>query len=765
MNVRRSKKVFLTMLLAMIAVFAMLGAAWAAISVSSGTLNPKGNNGVVASGGTATPSTSLYYYTGMTPNYEVHLTFAGTAGDAQNGETITFSTVTAGWSFTSDTINVTAADGSFSGEVILERTSGAITDVTIEGDGDNGFDHTWTLTVNPVAVNPATITISDVALYTKTDYSSGVPVTVTLPSPSGKKVALTGLELYKGTDNSVPGNKIADGGNVWGTEVTASYATDKTGVSFKTAAAGATTEQASQAFSLYATGALTIVDDNNAVVAGVPVAPTKIAGFNASVKNKTLTLSKSSESFTVNVDASATAAITAAVAGPDLKALMIAKSDGTDPTTSKSMGNGLTLTASVVAGTTPPTGKIAFSGTPKSADKVTFKVIGYSDAAATTMIASADLTITVTAATTYSMSLDPDSFTRVVSADSGTQTGKVILKQSGTVATPSLTDLVISADNVSGASGSGSGTVSWNGLTIKASTTSPATGSVGTVTITGKPNVIDSGKTFYLLAKTGSGTISNTSFSIKVTSGALTVSPATPTYYVGTPVSSGTALTVTSSPQVSSLTIKKDGESGSGGSSSTWNELTFSVTSTSKVSVAGTPKTTGTQKFILTGTSGSGTVETSFTVTVSPSGGTVTFDPNPVILDESYNQLTTMTVGELMTILFGTNVDLTGTNVDVYVTKPDGSPAVKLWELSTKTGYNGYVVNAKDVTVYYTPTMNGQHKFTFRFTYAGQVHEVDMYLNAGGYHSSGSSGCNAAGLGMMGLLAAGGLLVLRGRKG
>ena len=365
------------------------------------------------------------------------------------------------------------------------------------------------------------------------------------------------------------------------------------------------------------------------------------------------------------------------------------------------------------------------------------------------------------------MSVDPSSFSTVVSKDVGTLTGKVVIKQSSTTVTPPISTMVISADSVSGATGSGTGTVTWNGLTIKSSTTSPASGSVGTITITGTPQAVDTtGKTFNVIAKSVSGDISPAPFTIKVTTGAISVSPPTPTYYVGSAVSSGTALTVTSSPQITALTIKKDGDSGSGSLSSTWNDLTFAVTSTSKVSVVGTPKTTGKQTFILTGTSGSGTVTTSFTVTVAQSGGSVTFDPNPAIYDVSGNRVYTMTVGEMMKILFDANANLS--NIYIYVEKPDKSPDDVLPQISVPTGNNGFIVNAAmgltDITTYYRPLMSGYYTFKIYYTYNGVQYVERITLSAGGGHSGGSSGCDA-GLGMMALFALGGLALIHRRKG
>ncbi len=441
-----------------------------------------------------------------------------------------------------------------------------------------------------------------------------------------------------------------------------------------------------------------------------------------------------------------------------LKTLTITGNKGTASTTTtgKWNWNGLVLSPDLVAKT------VYIDGTPLVSEDMTCTVNATSDSGTVT---STSFAVSIAAATTYSMSLDPSSFTRVVSKDEGTMSGKVVIKQGATTATPTLTSLVISADSVPGATGTGTETVKWNGLTIGVSRTSPTSGTVGTVSVSGTPNALDSGKTFYLIAKSAAGSISNASFTVAVKAGSIIVTPTAKSYTVNTVVPAGDGVTVTSTLPLSTLTIKQDGVSGVGTGWTSWNDLTLTVDSTlNRVSIVGTPKTVGSQKFILTGTSGSNTMAADFTVTVSSSGGGGNIvNTTPTMYDDNGVKVTTMKLNELMTLIFGTRANLSSSSVSVYVSAPDGT-AMPLSKLSTWTSGNGFVVDPANIIVYYTPTMNGDYKFTFSYIYNGITYTQTVSVRASGHRSGGSSGGCDAGFGMMALLTLGGLALLRKRE-
>lgn len=775
MHVRRSRKVFMTMLLAMIAVFAMFGAASAANYTISRATSALNNIGDVT-----TNSGKIYFLNGVTTG-SVTAVFDIDIDTATPGETVIFNIdsvsssgsiapgdITFGGALDAG-ITINGAGNSTPptpGSIVIPLSkmpaSGNIV-IEIKGTSGGGTipEGGFTLTLTPTPVTPVTVTPAAIN-FTQgvTDTTIGQTATFTWNT----NVTSSGTTLINTTDSvSVVAGTYILGSSPNG--IIASVLSLPTSVNFKTDTSG-TGSAGSKSIALRATG-LTYNDGtiNNIDIAG-NAASTNLVSFTVAVGNASLTLTPASKTFVVGTAPTASDNVAVSYSALGARTFSTLTISDANVTTGHAISKtlaGMTIATDVTNNTSPV---IKFSTAPTAtASATTYQVRAtLSDST----ILTGTLTVTINATGTYALSLDPDSsFTGVVSKDIGTQTRKVVIKQSGTAVTPTLTGLVVSADSVSGATGSGTSTVKWNGLTISTSMSSPATGSVGTLTVTGTPNVTTSETTFYVVAKSASFSSDiNTSFKIKINSGTISVSPATQTYYVGSAVSSGTALTVTSSPQITALTIKKDGESGNGSSSSTWNDLTFAVTSTSKVSVVGTPKTTGTQKFILTGTSGSGTVTTSFTVTVAQSGGSVTFDPNPAIYDVSGNRVYTMTVGEMMKILFDANANLS--NIYIYVEKPDKSPDDVLPQISVPTGNNGFIVNAAmgltDITTYYRPLMSGYYTFKIYYTYNGVQYVERITLSAGGAHSGGSSGCDA-GLGMMALFALGGLALIHRRKG
>lgn len=523
----KNGKKILVSILTVIGVFVLLGsAAWAdSFQFVAGTgVVPQttANNGAVtiSSNDKTMASTTVYSLPNVSGDNIKVVAFI--SGGAFSGK-ISVSTTSQNW-------NVAYEGGEqqtkFAENTVLVFTPKQSSDllkteeVTVTAIGDNGgTSESVKFTIIPVIVSTP-IAMTDVVMYDGMTYPVKSPIQTMLQS-GGKQFAMT-KNVKLETDASA-GWVVGDAqgapqaAEVWiGSNVTASLSPDispssRVGVFFfndKPQGGIQTSTVLPQAKMpatfTFSAGDLVVKDDANAPVAGVS-GDAKIATFKASILPAVLSLDKTSVTFASNQEASE--GINAIVKGKNAKALRIANADGTSADITQTMANGLLMTAKTISTVAPPTGQIIFSGTPKSEDKATFKVIAYSDTAATSIIASADLTVTVSKAQPvagYTMTVE--NFTAVASKDVGTQAHAISFKKDGAIVTmPTLESLAFTQPS----DPADPSKVVWNGLTLVADK------ATGKVTMTGRPQT-DGSKNLTLHATSQAGTILDWTFSVTV---------------------------------------------------------------------------------------------------------------------------------------------------------------------------------------------------------------------------------------------------------
>lgn len=754
MYVKKSKKLLLASLLALIAVFAMFGAAWAApgLTITRNTAVP-GNIGPITTGA------ANVYYVNTAASVTVGIDMAlDSAGDTQVTVTLQPADAPTGTVLaTTPPSGVIANGGSATGTITIPTsslTAGTPVTITLTALDNSSVQATGNvLTITPIAVQttstiPATAEFF-VGLANSTGYSL-TPIALTATTPTVCEYA--NLTVWRGATQVTS--------DLWGSSNVLLATTPAAIPTFKlTAATAPTAAQSETSFTISGDVKITTPVDGVVKVAGLGT--TNLGSFKAKITqialgatkpvSLDLTVGVAAVTSTDYVDISVTPSAVA------LSGLTISSGDaGSTLATGRWAWNNLTLSPDLA------TKKIVITGTPQNAGTLICTV---SATSASGDVKPVSFDLTVASAADYTMILSPDvtAFSGKVSEALSGDLTVAKLRPSGTTGSGDITvtsttfaTLVVSADSTTtGATAQTGGSLTWNGLVISPDITA------GKATISGTPITAGNGS-FKLTGTSLLGTIAAKSFTISITNPhtTLTVTPSPYTVIVGTYVSDDLTVGPTTLPSLVSMDI--DG----GGATATWNNLTITANHvTKKIYIDGTPLYAMPDEiFTLKARDAAGTLYTgSFVISTQSQSGSI-INVTPTMYDDNGVRVTTMKVNELMMLIFGTTVNLSGSNIGVYVIAPDGTPAVALPKLSTWTSGNGFVVNPSDITVYYTPTMNGDYKFVFYYTYGGASYTQTITVRAGGSHKSGGSGGCDAGLGLTALLALGGLALLRRRE-
>lgn len=279
-----------------------------------------------------------------------------------------------------------------------------ISDVQLVDAGTNmGIGSVGDITLTRVIVSPdidirkggSSVSTADFYVHTP-DLSAGYTVAISSDLPGGVTCSYGNLTLFRNAATIATTNNIYDNAsNAGQAGVFATYSGNGP-VTLRTGTPGPGASATTTPLTLRADSIT--VSDGSAKVAGLAAATRIAPSFDVRIRPVGLVVIPDAVSFDVDVaqnDRVASVDVMLVGSVGNLRSVLIASNDeGTGARSWQNVGAGLRLGSQSVVSNR---GRITFSGTPTSADKMVFKVFGYSTNPATpaSFIGSADLTVAI----------------------------------------------------------------------------------------------------------------------------------------------------------------------------------------------------------------------------------------------------------------------------------------------------------------------------------------------------------------------------------